>query len=156
MASAPSHTQQSSQTGLAVRKAQSVAGIGLCKQRPRVEQALRVQRLLDRLHHVNILAGRALNKFIPLEAANAVLGGKRAFQCLDDIVNDAIELALPGHEGRAVGSRWLGKIEMQIAISDMPEGTYTDARPGLMHGLAGAAYQLGNARHRHPLGGDLR
>jgi hypothetical protein len=73
----------------------------------RFHQALRIERSLDRPHHLDLDRTRAALQFVTLPPTAAVLGVDVAAEFVPPFINDALERALRGNEGGVlVGRRW--------------------------------------------------
>ena len=84
---------------------------------------MRVERRLQRAHHVERDRVLGLPQQIALQLADAVFGGDRAANSRDDPVHDVVHRLPSRQEGRLVGADRLRDVEMDIAVAEWPNAT---------------------------------
>src|SRR5574343_869721 len=118
-------------------------GRGRSKHLAGVEQAARVQGLLDRAHQGDLLGAAGVAQPVALEGADAVLGRHRAAELAHQAVDDGVDRVL-GLLGRA---RQVGD-DVQVAVADVAVVEGVDARQRLGQRGTAALHVLLHARHR--------
>src|SRR5262252_7653626 len=82
---------------------------------------MRIERRFDRPHQFD--RNRVLDRGqkVALEPANAMFGGDRPPKFANDVVNRGVHLTPAGEKVRLVAADRLADIEMDIAVTQMPE-----------------------------------
>src|SRR6201999_1881383 len=96
----------------------------------RVQDVLRVERALERAHHLELRRALVARQLVAFLHADAVLGADRAAEAVHDVVHDALDVLPAGEEGGGVAVPGGAEVEMDIAVADMAEADRPRARQG--------------------------
>src|SRR6516225_9723775 len=112
----------------------------------RIENAMRIQRRFDRPHQFD--RNRVLNcrQKVALEPANAMFGGDRSAKFADDVVDLGVHLTPAGEKVRLVAAHRLADIEMNIAVTQMPEWNRTASGHERLNRCTGLLDKVRNSR----------
>jgi len=83
----------------------------------RIHQSLRIQRFLNRPHHVHFDIAFVMCEFVALELANTMFSRNAAAVLGNDVVYRAVDLGCHGCKRNRIAAFGLREIEMQIAIA---------------------------------------
>src|SRR5690606_30768634 len=89
---------------------------------PRIENAIGVQRALERAHQVELDRRGIALQLAHLQRANAVLGAEASSELVDHVMDRAAYGGLPGQKGFAGDAGCLIQIEMKIPVAHVPVG----------------------------------
>ena len=124
------HILGAAQESKAPALAMSVLGLygplrrGVCVRQhpPRIEQPLRIQRLLDRPHHGHGLRGLAPGQLVAAQLPDAMFGRQCALEAVHQIEHHLVGLLLKSQQGIAGRLRrgWL-HVVVQVAFAQVAE-----------------------------------
>ena len=98
------------------------------KNLPWIHDAVRVERLLDRTHHIERRCALVVKHFVALESTDAVLGAEAAAVARDQVMHGSVDARREREKLRGGLARRLIDIEVQVAVAKVTVRNETTAR----------------------------
>src|SRR5262249_47055723 len=109
---------------------------------PGIQQPLRVERVLEAAHELELERMLVPPDLLAFELAEAVLGGDRAAEALERVVHRAVHLFAAGHQ------RFGADVVVEVAVAHVAEAVDVDIAEALAQAAAGAVDEFRDLRHR--------